>query len=90
MQSTWAAKIFGDREDPRKRLQSLFGGALPASGRPPEPALIWALEMLQGAQVQSSGDVMGATKRLREGEPRLTLKAASFLATHAISRGKPS
>lgn len=88
MQSTLAAKLFGDREDPRKRLQSLFGGDLSAAGQPPEPALVWARSMLRGTQADSPRDVVIATSQLREAEPRLTLKAATFLATHAIGWGE--
>lgn len=42
MPSEWAAKIFGDKEDPRVRLQSVFGGEVPESGQPPRAALEWA------------------------------------------------
>lgn len=85
MQSVWAAKIFGDREDPRRRLQDLFGGDVPESGQPPVPALDWARAQLAGADASEMSDVVGVTQRLRRAEPRLTLKAATFLATHAAS-----
>ncbi|MDW4571634.1 hypothetical protein R8Z57_02460 [Microbacterium sp. M3] len=84
MQSEWAAKIFGDRVDPRKRLQAVFGGTVPSSGQPPETALSWARGVLAGAP-SAAGDVVGATRELRRAEPRLTLKAATFLARHAVS-----
>lgn len=84
MQSTWAAKIFGDREDPRRRLQVIFGGEVPTGGQPPEPALVWARDVVP-ADVTERGDVVAVTKHLREAEPRLTLRAATFLATHVIS-----
>lgn len=81
MQSTLAAKIFGDREDPRRRLQLLFGGTIPTGGQPPEPALAWARDVIpfDGAAAQNT---VAATKYLRDAEPRLTLRAATFLATH--------
>lgn len=86
MQGTRAAKIFGDREDPRERLQSLFGGDLPSGGQPPEPSLVWAQSVLRDAQIDAAHDVVTATKHLREADSRLTLKAATFLATHTIRR----
>lgn len=84
MQSTWAAKIVGDREDPRRRLQVLFGGAVPISGQPPTPALIWARGILP-LQDEPALDMVAAIKYLRDAEPRLTLRAATFLASHAMA-----
>ena len=83
MQSIWSAKIFGDRADPRARLHALFGGARPAGGQPPEAALAWANETLARAGGGARSDVVTATRALRSAEPRLTLRAATFLATHA-------
>lgn len=85
MQSEWAAKIFGDREDPRVRLQSLFGGEVPGSGQPPEAALEWASLVLERVP-EERRDGMTVTRALREEEPRLTLKSAMFLADHALKR----
>ena len=85
MQSTTAAKIFGDREDPRKRLRAIFGGELPTGGQPPEPALAWARAVLAAAPADANRDAVWATKCLRHAEPRLTLRAATFLADHAIA-----
>jgi hypothetical protein len=87
MQATWSAKIFGDREDPRKRLQALFGGEMPAGGQPPRASLDWAVAELQRTEMSAGRDVVAATRYLRRAEPRLTLRAATFLATHAIERG---
>lgn len=81
MQSTWAAKIFGDREDPRRRLQILFGGEIPAGGQPPAPALTWARGVVP-VDVAATKDTVAATAYLRDAEPRLTLRAATFLAHH--------
>ncbi|WP_066039245.1 hypothetical protein [Herbiconiux solani] len=81
MQSIWAAKIFGDKEDPRVRLQALFGGALPAAGQPSEPALAWAHEVLRTKNAGPS-DVVTDIRTLRKADSRLTLKAATFLAHH--------
>jgi len=88
MQSTWAAKIFGDREDPRKRLQVLFGGTVPIGGQPPVPALVWARDILR-RDITAAHDTLAATRCLREAEPRLTLRAAAFLATHVTGPRQP-
>lgn len=87
MQSVWAAKIFGDREDPRKRLEAVFGGPLPEGGQPPRTALAWARNVLAGVG-EDANDLVAATKHLRQAEPQLTLRAATFLATHAVLRGR--
>lgn len=85
MQSEWAAKIFGDKEDPRVRLQSVFGGEVPQSGQPPRAALEWASVVLEGVPAEHR-DTVTVTRALRREEPRLTLKSAIFLADHALSR----
>ncbi len=78
MQSILSATIFGDREDPRVRLQALFGGDLPKAGQPPIAALHWGRNV-----VGDTTDLVIATRMLRKAEPQLTLKAAVFLAKHA-------
>lgn len=90
MQSTLAAKLFGDHEDPRIRLQELFGGSLPESGCPPLPAVDWARAVFACADGGADGrhddsasiDPAAAVGLLRTAEPRLTLRAAKFLAHH--------
>ncbi|WP_139179851.1 hypothetical protein [Curtobacterium sp. MCBA15_007] len=81
MQSTLAARIFGDKEDPRVRLQVLYGGALPPSGQPPESAVTWARDVLWRSG-NTTADVLTKVGDLREADARLTLKAATFLARH--------
>lgn len=81
MQSVWAAKVFGDRVDPRIRLQRIFGGEVTA-GSPPAPALEWARPLV--AEGTGDGDVVRAVAMLRRAEPRLTLRAATYLASHAV------
>ena len=51
MQSEWAAKIFGDKEDPRVRLQSVFGGEAF------EPAALPAAQSRAGAGPEDAGRV---------------------------------
>ena len=90
MQSVLRAKLFGDHEDPRLRLQQLFGGTLPEGGCPPAPAVQWAQAVFGSANGGPEGrlfetatiDPVGAVALLRTAEPRLTLRAATFLAHH--------
>ena len=88
MQSTSAAKFFGDSEDPRKRLQTLFGGALPSAVQPPDPSMVWARSVLLSPREGGPRNIDDATRQLREADPRLTFRAATFLATHAFHRVK--
>jgi len=85
MQSERTAKVFGDTEDPRVRLQSVFGGEMPASGQPPKAALEWAALVLEEVPDERR-DTANVTRALRQKEPRLTLKSAIFLADHVLSR----
>jgi hypothetical protein len=86
MQSEWAAKVFGDREDPRRRLQAIFGGEVPTSAQPPAAALTWARDILARTSQTADRDVALVVGELRQAEPRLTLKAATFLAEHLVAR----
>lgn len=79
-QTIRAAKMFGDKADPRERLVALFGGEVPKGGQPPAPALAWARSVLGD---NPAGTEAAAIATLRRAEPELTLKAAAFLATHA-------
>lgn len=81
MQSVWAAKVFGDRVDPRIRLQRIFGGEVTA-GSPPQPALDWARPIV--AEVAADQAVTRTVAKLRRAERRLTLRAATYLASHAL------
>lgn len=79
MQSTLSATIFGDRWDPRTRLQALFGGTVPTRAQPPDAAALhWARSLLT-----DTTDSATAIRQLRRAEPLLTPKAATFLAEHA-------
>ena len=86
MQSTRMATIFGDKVDPRVRLDALFGGGVPESGQPPQPAIDWARGVLR-ANSQGPDDVVATVRTLRRADPRLTLAAATFLATHLTHHG---
>ncbi len=86
MRSVLLAAILGDKDDPRERLAALFGGAVPPSGQPPESAMRWALEVLGRPDSRTRTGVVASTRLLRAAEPRLTLRAAQFLATHAERR----
>lgn len=85
MQSELAAKIFGDKEDPRRRLESIFGGPSDLSG-PPPTAREWAKNVLHEAGVDPEGSHTSAVKCLRAAQPRLTLKAAAYLSNDATLR----
>ncbi|MCC2321149.1 hypothetical protein [Cellulomonas xiejunii] len=86
MPSTWRARLFGDRQDPRRRLHALFGGPEPAAGQPPVRATEWARGVLDGRGSGRPLDTTTVTRQLREAEPRLTLRAATFLAEHVTRR----
>jgi hypothetical protein len=83
MRSRAAAVVLGDPDDPRVRLAELFGGTVPAAGQPPAPALDWARAVLERI---GAHDELTAIRDLRTAEPRLPLKAATFLAKHALAR----
>lgn len=85
MQGQMSALVFGDREDPRERLAELFGGEAPASGQPPQPAMDWAVELLRGPAGQRTATELEAVRLFRAAEPRLQLRPATFLATHALA-----
>jgi hypothetical protein len=89
MQSAWAAKIFGDREDPRVRLYVLFGGTLPAGGQPPEAALAWGHEVLDRTSDATTTNLVEDIQNLREADSRLTLKSATYLARHVRTGSEP-
>jgi hypothetical protein len=86
MQGWWSALIFGNREDPRKRLAVLFGGELPRSGQPPAAALAWAYELLDSPEGRGVKNEVEAARLFRSRQPRLLLGPALFLAKHALSR----
>ncbi len=83
MQSERAAKIFGDKEDPRRRLADVFGGPVVVAGIP-ATARDWALTVLREAGVDPA-EHLAAVRRVREAEPRLTLKAATYLVHHLVA-----
>ena len=85
MQSWWSALIFGDREDPRKRLAAMFGGKVPQSGQPPTAALAWANELLDSPEGHGVKDEVQAVRLFRSKQPRLLLGPALFLAKHVLS-----
>lgn len=85
MQSELSAKIFGDKEDPRRRLEDIFGGVSTSAG--PSPiAREWATNVLHEAEVDPTETPVVAIKCLRQAQPRLTLKAAAYLAKHVAQR----
>jgi hypothetical protein len=85
MQSEFLAKIFGDKEDPRRRLEDIFGGVAPSAG-PPPAARAWATTVLARAGIDPVSNDLAAITCLRRAQPRLTLRAATYLAKDAAVR----
>lgn len=74
--------LAGDREDPRRQLEELFGEP-PTSGLLQQTARRWAVDVLREGGVNPERQRVQAIRLLRKAEPRLTLKTASYLARHA-------
>lgn len=85
MQSELSAIIFGDREDPRRRLESIFGGRSTSTG-PPPAAREWAKNVLDAAGLDPAKSPIEAIKCLRRAHPRLKLGPAKYLAHDATQR----
>jgi len=81
MQSPILAKIFGDKEDPRRRLAELF----PDAPNPEKYALAWAGDTLQAARIDPVASEIEAIRCLREAQPNLTLKTARYLVSRLRS-----
>lgn len=85
MQSEFAAKIFGDRENPHVRLQKMFDDYSTTVGVPPK-ARTWAAAVLAKSRIDPRQDPDRAVTALRRAYPRLTNKAARFLVDDALMR----
>jgi hypothetical protein len=80
--SSLTRTLLGDQRDPREELSAIFDVPMPNGGDiQPEP-LAWAKARLSEANVQ---DPLAAIKELREAEPRLSLKTATYLADRATT-----
>lgn len=75
-QEKWQRSLFGDHRDPREELAEIFGAAVPKSGDIQPEALGWARDQVDAGTVSQ----VEAVKTLREAEPRLGLKSATYLA----------
>jgi hypothetical protein len=84
MQPEWVAKIVGDWEDPRRRLETLFGEP-PASSGPQPAARRWASDVLHQGNIDPDRQQAAAIRLLRKNEPRLTLKTATYLVRNMTS-----
>lgn len=82
MQSSHNAKVFGDKEDPRRRIQETFG----ASAEPQKTALTWAADTLRKAGLDSQSSEVAAIACLRKSEPKLTLTTAAYLVSCVVHR----
>lgn len=85
MQSEFAAKIFGDREDPHVRLQQMFDDFSTTMGAPPS-ARTWTADVLKKQKLDPKTDPDAAVAALRRAYPRLTNKVARFLVDDARMR----
>ncbi len=85
MQSEFAAKIFGDKEDPHVRLQRMFDDFSTTMGAPPA-ARAWTAEVLEKRGIDARTDPEAAVQALRQTYPRLTGKVARFLVDDARMR----
>src|SRR5262249_49052393 len=79
MQPKWSNVLLGDQEDPRRRLEELFGEPT-TSGLPQQVARQWAVDVLERGGVDPRRQQILAIRLLRKAEPRLTLKTAVYLA----------
>lgn len=81
MQQKWERQLFGDHRDPREELATIFDAAIPTSGDMQPEALKWARGRIDvGAMSQ-----VEAIKALREEEPRLGLKTATYLVKRVFA-----
>lgn len=85
MQSEFWAMVFGDRVDPRRRLEVMFGGVTPAGG-PPPAAREWAAKVLNEAGIDPATSGLEAIKCLRSAHPRPNLRASVYLAQDAAKQ----
>ena len=85
MQSEFAAKIFGDREDPHVRLQQLFDDFSTTMGAPPS-ARTWTAEVLKKRKIDPRTDPEQAVTALRQAYPKLNAKVARYLVDDARMR----
>jgi len=85
MQSEFAAKIFGDRENPHVRLQKMFDDYSTTMGAPPS-AREWTAQVLKKRGVDPRTDPDKAVTALRKAYPKLTAKAARYLVDDAAMR----
>lgn len=85
MQSEFAAKIFGDREDPHVRLQQLFNDYSTTMGAPPS-ARTWTAEVLKKRKIDPRTDPEQAVAALRQAYPKLNAKVARYLVDDARTR----
>jgi hypothetical protein len=65
--------IAGDRDDPRAELDALF----------PQGAIAWGREVIDSAGVDPA-DLLRVTRTLRDAEPRLSLRPATWLAARLV------
>ncbi|UWX78357.1 hypothetical protein [Arthrobacter jinronghuae] len=80
VQSVRWARIFGDRVDPRVRIEEAFGGS---AANPQVAAGRWANETLKAKgldpRAEDGRSQIAAIAALRAAKPELTLKTVAYL-----------
>ncbi len=81
MQGHWQRRIFGDKRDPRQELADILGTSVPSGGDVQPEALEWARSQVDADAMTE----VEAIKALRDAEPRLGLKSATYLAQRVFA-----
>ncbi len=68
--------LTGDDRDPRIELGEIFGVSVPTHGGVQPEALAWARTIVDPASVS----MVEAIRQLRQAQPKLGLKSATYLA----------
>ncbi|MFN8047937.1 MAG: hypothetical protein U0P48_05080 [Ancrocorticia sp.] len=74
--------LFGDNRDPRVELGEIFGVGVPDSGDIQPEALAWARTVVD----PTNSNEVKAIHDLRQAEPRLGLKSATYLARRLFAQ----
>lgn len=73
--------LSGDDRDPRVELGEIFGVGVPAHGDVQPEALAWAKTVVDPSAVSE----VEAIRKLRQAQPKLGLKSATYLANRLFA-----